>query len=495
MKNFLLFTICLCLSLPLLAQESFDEYRQRMHQDFLRLKEKRTTEFENYRRKVNLEFSKYLAKRWEAMQAIKGEMPDMKPKPKNPPVVYKKPQHMDPIEAPVAGFIPIPEEPENPPIRIPELTDLQPEPDDLIGGDYFSFFVLGTQCTVSWSDDMKFQMSGNSEAEVSRVFELLSQSQYEYLLYDCARFVSDLRLNGWGIQMFCSSVAETLLGKGDEAVVLQTFLMTQFGYDARICLVGGKLKMMSPATVDVAAYSYITLNGKKYYIWDSSFRAGQSVYSYKENVKDATRAIDFENSASIKFEYIPTENRIVKSEKYPQMSVLVSVNKNLIDFYASMPLLLNDSWAMYAREPMEQEVDRSLLEQLTLALQGHSKTEATDMLLNFVQTGFEYKTDGDQFGKEKPFFKEEMFFYPYCDCEDRSFLYSYLVEKLVGLKTILVYAPDHVFVAVCFNDDVEGDFLMVDGKKYVICDPTYIGSDIGMCMPNYKNAHLEVLKM
>ena len=116
------------------------------------------------------------------------------------------------------------------------------------------------------------------------------------------------------------------------------------------------------------------------------------------------------------------------------------------------------------------------------------------MLLNFVQTGFEYKTDGDQFGKEKPFFKEEMFFYPYCDCEDRSFLYSYLVEKLVGLKTILVYAPDHVFVAVCFNDDVEGDFLMVDGKKYVICDPTYIGSDIGMCMPNYKNAHLEVLK-
>ena len=102
MKNFLLFTICLCLSLPLLAQESFDEYRQRMHQDFLRLKEKRTTEFENYRRKVNLEFSKYLAKRWEAMQAIKGEMPDMKPKPKNPPVVYKKPQHMDPIEAPVA---------------------------------------------------------------------------------------------------------------------------------------------------------------------------------------------------------------------------------------------------------------------------------------------------------------------------------------------------------------------------------------------------------
>lgn len=493
MKNYLLFIICLCLNSSLLAQESFDDFKQRIQQSFLQLKEKRTADFENYRRKVNLEFSEYLAKRWESMQVVKGKIPNIKPKPKAP-VIYKKTQHMTPIEAPIADFVVVPDEKETHPIKIPELTIPLQDIEDT-EESFFLFPFFGTQCFVAWTEDMKFKLSGNSEKDVSQGFRILSDSKYQHLLSDCAFIVSNLQLNGWGVQSLCVTVAENLLGKSDEAVVLQTFLMTQFGYDARICLVDGTLKMMSPAIVDIAAYSYITLNGKKYYIWDSSFKVGQSVYSYKENVKDASRAIDFENGSSIKFEYLPTETRIVKSEKYPEMRVSVSVNKNLIDFYASMPLLLNDSWVMYAREPMEQNVDKSLLDQLNLVLHGHSKTEASDMLLNFVQTGFDYKTDGDQFGKEKPFFKEEMFFYPYCDCEDRSFLYSYLIEKLLGLKTVLVYAPDHVFVAVHFNDAVEGDFLVVDGKKYLICDPTYIGSNIGMCMPNYKQARLEVLKM
>lgn len=493
MKNYLLFIICLCLNSSLLAQESFDAFKQRIQQSFLQLKEKRTADFENYRRKVNLEFSEYLAKRWESMQVVKGKIPNIKPKPKAP-VIYEKPQHMTPIEAPIADFIVVPDEKETPPIKIPELTIPLQDIEDT-EEVFFSFPFFGTQCFVAWSEDMEFKLSGNSEEEVSRGFRILSDSKYKSLLYNCAFIVSSLQLNGWGIQSFCATVSENLFGKSDEAVVLQTFLMTQFGYDARICLASGKLRMMSPTTVDVAAYSYIILNGKKYYIWDADFRGGQSVFSYKENVKDANRAIDFGNSAAIKFEYNPTETRIVKSKKYPEMRVEVFVNENLINFYNDMPVLLNDGWAMYAREPMEKEAGKLLLSQLNSLIQGHSEEEATNMLLDFVQTGFDYKTDKDQFGREKPFFKEELFFYPYCDCEDRSFLYSYLIENLLGLKTVLISAPDHVFVAVRFNSIIEGDFLEIDGEKYLICDPTYIGSDIGMCMPNYKNARLEVLRM
>ena len=50
------------------------------------------------------------------------------------------------------------------------------------------------------------------------------------------------------------------------------------------------------------------------------------------------------------------------------------------------------------------------------AIQGKKQSEAANILINFVQTAFDYKTDGDQFGYEKPFFVDELFYYPYSDC-------------------------------------------------------------------------------
>ena len=498
MKNLLLLAVCLSSCFCLSAQESFEEYKKRVQQDFLQMKEQQTADFENYRRRVNLEFAEYVAKSWEAMRAMKGEMPKMKPKPKEP-IIYeepkKEPERLEPIEIPDVAVIPLSEvQKQNPPIKLPEIKipNIEKVRSDV---ECIVFDFFGTSCSVHWTNDMKFQLKGNSEKEVARVLKNLAESKYEYMLYDCVKIVSDLQLNGWGMQQFCSSLAERLVGKGDDAVVLQTFLLTQLVYDARICLVGNKLKMMAPATVEIAAYSYITLNGKKYYIWDADFKGGQSIYSYKENMKDATRALDFGNCSSIKFDYNPTEMRTVKSEKFSNIMATVSVNRNLIDFYETMPIFLNDDWVMYAREPMESVAKESLLGQLKPMLVGLTEKDAANKLLDFVQTGFEYKTDGDQFGREKPFFKEEMFFYPYCDCEDRSFLFSYLMEKLLGLKTVLVSAPGHVFVAVHFNDDIKGDCIDVEGDKYLICDPTYIGSHVGMCMPSCMHAKFKIYQI
>ena len=102
--------------------------------------------------------------------------------------------------------------------------------------------------------------------------------------------------------------------------------------------------------------------------------------------------------------------------------------------------------------------------------------EAVGILLDFVQTAFEYQTDEQQFGKERPLFGDEILFYPYCDCEDRSILFSVLVRELVGLDVVLLNYPEHLATTVRFDDDVKGDYIMIDGKRYVVCDPTYIGA-------------------
>lgn len=55
------------------------------------------------------------------------------------------------------------------------------------------------------------------------------------------------------------------------------------------------------------------------------------------------------------------------------------------------------------------------------------------MILNWVQTGSEYEYDDKVWRHDRAFFAEETLYYPYCDCEDRSILFSRFVRDLLGL--------------------------------------------------------------
>ncbi|MDE5999628.1 MAG: hypothetical protein K2H04_06125, partial [Bacteroidaceae bacterium] len=68
---------------------------------------------------------------------------------------------------------------------------------------------------------------------------------------------------------------------------------------------------------------------------------------------------------------------------------------------------------------------------------------------------------------------------------------------LLGLKCVLVYYPGHLASAVHFtSDDVAGDYILLDGQRFVVCDPTYIGAPVGRTMPDMDNetAHVILLE-
>ena len=65
-------------------------------------------------------------------------------------------------------------------------------------------------------------------------------------------------------------------------------------------------------------------------------------------------------------------------------------------------------------------------------------------------------------------------------------LFSYLVRHLLHFDVVLIDYPGHMAAAVNFPGNVEGASLMYKGKRYVICDPTYIGALVGKEMPDFK---------
>ena len=119
---------------------------------------------------------------------------------------------------------------------------------------------------------------------------------------------------------------------------------------------------------------------------------------------------------------------------------------------------------------------------------------AVNKILNYVQTGFTYEYDDKVWGHDRAFFAEESLYYPYCDCEDRSILFTRLVRDLLGLKCILIYYPGHLASAVEFTkDNVVGDYISLNNRKFIIADPTYIGAPVGETMPKMDNKTAKVI--
>jgi hypothetical protein len=65
----------------------------------------------------------------------------------------------------------------------------------------------------------------------------------------------------------------------------------------------------------------------------------------------------------------------------------------------------------------------------------------------------------------------------------------------VGLNVVLLYYPGHLATAVAFSEDVQGDWLSYQGRKYIVCDPTYIGAGVGKTMPKMNNQQAQIIAL
>lgn len=137
----------------------------------------------------------------------------------------------------------------------------------------------------------------------------------------------------------------------------------------------------------------------------------------------------------------------------------------MIDFYDEYPRI---GWDLYSRSSLSAWAKEQLYPVLRRCIAGKSKSEAANTLIDFVQTAFEYKTDEEQFGYERPLFADETLYYPYSDCEDRAIFYSILVRDLLGLDVVLLHYPNHLATAVSFGEEIAGDYLMLDDRKYLV---------------------------
>lgn len=479
-----LISIILSLS-ALVVNAQVDEFRK-SYEEF---KQQARKEYDDFRDEANRQYAEFMRQAWQQYKTLPAI-----PKPKDEevkPVVMPEEDRDKPIDNKpvVIEDVITPPAPKPQPVPVAPIRE-QPKPEE----KYVTFRFYGTECKVRFNDDERFTLGKCDNTAMASAWERMSGEEYNNTIRDCLELRIRLRLCDWAYLNLLDVMAKACLGNGNEATMLMAFVYCQSGYKMRIGLSDTRVYLLYASEHEIYGQPYFNLDGERYY----TFGNGESSLDICGASMPEEQPLSLLIAEEQAFGITKTTARSLQSKKYPEIKVQTHVNKNFIDFYDTYPTseFGNDfmtRWSMYANAPLEKEAKESLYPALKAKIDGVGKKEAAERLLNFVQTAFVYEYDDKVWGHDRAFFAEETLYYPYCDCEDRSILFSRLVRDLLGLDVILVYYPGHLATAVCFDNEVNGDYIMLDGRKFIVCDPTYIGAPVGLTMPDMDNTAAKVI--
>ena len=426
------------------------------------------------------EFAEFLKQRWKEYEMFAGKKRDTEiPKPKVSPVAPAK-QKMETVllrvENPGEGRLIVPDD--GPILRTKKSCSKQ------VRKLKISYVFYGNKIVLPVDEALRLECEKVSEEYFASYWLRASKSNYDELLDCLYAYKSALGLNDWGYYMLVKTFSDHFLQGDNSRHLLCWFLMNKSGYMASLGFGEGKVSILLPTRQAIYGRSYISRGGLHYYIMGKLNRLA----TYEKNFSGSNRLLDLGFETALNFSIDRIQGRSVV---FDGREVKLSYNANVVDFYRDYP---STELSVYFNTPFSSVAKESLSEGLYAGLQGCGSKTRVSKLLSFLHESFPYKTDEEQFGQEKYFFPEEVLFYPYSDCEDRAAFFSSLVTLVAGLPSVGLSYPGHVSSAVKIDSVNTGNYLLLDGERYLSCDPTYIGASIGMSMPRYANQSVVVIK-
>lgn len=305
--------------------------------------------------------------------------------------------------------------------------------------------------------------------------EELKKLPFQPLTLQLMSYRRDLHLNGYLYYDLIHNTANTIFAsKSDNyKTLVEWYLLTESGFDARLTHIAQRIYLYALVNDDIYNTPIIQLGGRDYinltelHAQKSSTKF-QSFFVVDDVPNPHGEPMTFRLKELPKFKKNPVKREIRFAHHNELYTIEISVDQTIIDIMAAYPLT-NPSY--YIEAPLSDAVQESLLPKLREIVSKKTQQEAIQFLLSFTRNAFDYKTDADNFGRNKPMIPDEVLFYHHSDCEDRSALFYALVKELVGLPVIIVDYPDHLTVGVALQENI-GKPLYYQGRKYTICDPT-----------------------
>lgn len=535
-RYFFAIIIAVAGSMPATAQtgnESFDEFRRSINKDF-----------QSFRKKVLDDYADFLDGVWKEYNAFKANERDTVPKPTTQPVAPgatpKKPtpksvpsptpqqakqetpqrggdQDLSKYDIPQIDFSdlgkpkkeeskeeepkkeePKKEEPkETPKPEGPKEEEIitspvpQPTIPTVVNKKFMYHSVEVEVSPITWD----VLPAGASPKDFAKLWKKFASLKIEKsVLPSIVKVANDCKFNDWLLCECIRSYVDNEMAsmKAGQRIALTHYLLAHAGFDVRIGLTNAQEPLLLIALQqDIYARSFTTLNNTKYYIFFDNLMERDEKAPLQFFTCEIPANVDCGKRLDLLIQEEP--NIPYKAHAYnfshDGMHIEGEVNANLMPLLYHYPQM---EMAYFAQSVVSARTQESIARQIAAQLESLPEREAVDKLLQFVQSAFDYATDGEQHGFEKPYFFEEVLYYPQCDCEDRSMFYSYLLKMVLGVENHLIGFPGHESVSVNLGTTISGHGYKHENKHFYISDPTYIGASTGMCMPNYIDVMPEI---
>ncbi|MCF7740291.1 MAG: procyclic acidic repetitive family protein [Candidatus Marinimicrobia bacterium] len=491
-------TIFLLLIVIGLTQTDVEEMMKKIEQATQKEMEETQKKVDQYISAQDSAFAAFLEQEWELFNTDPGKEVLEKPKPKDIPVA--KPEPEIELSKEKVKDIPIPEKKKEEEIRpepqpAPEPKPIQEEKKPKEKQPYEQTLKMdfyGTPLEINYSKEFKTNLeSPFDNKNISASWKHLAATKYEDFLKQLQNYQSRLNMNGWGYYKLVEQVGKKINnGSQSDATVFTWFFLTKSGYKVRVAYNDNNVYILMPSSSMLYSTSYLTIDGDKYFLINRERNKKDKIYSYRRDYPEADKVLDLKLATEPELTSQTRQKKLKFDYMGQSHTIKVEYKPAVIDFLTDYP---QTDYDIYFSAPMNNDGRVTLVKSLAPLLEGKSTTEAVNLLLRFVQTSFQYKTDDLNFGREKPLFPDETLFYPFSDCEDRSILFAYLTKELLGLDVIGIKYPGHVATAINIKGPVKGDYLSYNGENYIICDPTYINANAGQSMPEYKNVKPEIV--
>ncbi len=479
-RKVLLVALCVSFMSLLVAQDDFETW-----------KSQQKTELKKYISEQDKAFADFLEKNWEQFEAFKADVKDTTPKPVTIPKV--EPKRIEEIEATTK----IKE------IKVPPVMQIEEKEQDdclvtvkMTDDPRININYLGLPLELNYKQNLEIQLqSPINEKGIADFWYSVSNIDHTTLLAQTSDYREQLKLNDWGYCLLLNEITKEVSGESQNlSRLLLWFMLTKSGYEAKVGFAEDNVYLLLPCKNKIYGVSYVVIDDKRFYTlsFDKKEQLNIAINTYDGKYPKADDLIDLSIKDSPKVKSTLIEKELKFSYENTDYSIPVTYNQTTAEYFKNYP---QTDLEVYFKAPLSDEATYSLTIGLKPILEGRTEADAANVLLRFVQTAFQYKTDGDQFGSEKSLFSDETLFYPYSDCEDRSIIFSYLISKILGLRVIGLDYPGHISTAVHFQNDLLGDKIVYNSTNFVVCDPTYINANVGMAMPKFKEVKPKIIDL
>lgn len=467
-------------------KQSFEEFRKGILNDYAEFK---NTLLEHY--------ADFLNGEWHEYESLNAEKRDKTPKPKRVPVYDKSKPQVEPSGSNVKPSDPesIPSAPQQSPSdnipapvidknssKVPEVI----RSEDNANVNIFDFYGLPVQIPL-----VEFSISDHlySNSDYANHWRSLDDSNVAgRLIPHITSLAKMIGLNDYLTYQLINSYVDSKFPNVHNSAKMSLihYLLANMGYDARLAVTENNIPvLLLPADQTIYARTYGIIDRKKYYHFYPTGVTADMTLNKRFYTPKLPDNVEKGNDFAMKVGELNVPDKPKHFDfRYGALHISGDVNENL------MPILLHYPQipvSGFAESNIQPALRKQIVEQVKSQLADMEGDQAVEELLHFTQNAFTYATDEEFHGFEKPYFFEEILYYPKNDCEDRAIFYTYLLWNALGRESQLVNFPGHQAATVRMDHPVDGVSYQYNGITFYMSDPTYIGAPTGRIMPQYQN--------